>query len=320
MILPTLSGDIFWPRDGRISKRMLWLVLLLMGMVVVVALCWHSVFIVDETQSALLLSFGRQVREPIVEAGLYVKRPWQKVHIFDRRSRLLVLEPRPMITCNHEHVVIQPYTCWRVAAEGLDRYLKSAVDRTGAEAVLADLIWGSLDRELAEHALTDWIDLSADDTGNDPLPQTQLLNRVTHACRQEAYRQFGIELLDVRLYRVTRPEWMKADIYRRMIADRQRIADEMRQAGADKVTQMKSTARQSADQLITQAKTQADTIRLQAKAQADRILSNARALDPELMVLAETLDSYRSLLSSHATLVLSGDPELFGIPTASQPE
>lgn len=308
----TLPRHTGWIKDDWISRRVFVVIAILATAVIAVSLCWRSVFVVDETQTAMVLSFGRTSSEPIVEAGLHFKRPWQTVHTFDRRLQLLVLEPRQIGTGDHEPVVVQPYACWRIAPKATARFLQSALDRKRAETALADVIWNALDREFAKRTLTDWINTDSKNTSSDRLAQTQIMDDLALACRQELLRQFGIELLDVRLYRLMRPEWMKADIYRRMIADRQHAADQMRQSCTKQVQQMKSAARQEADALIAEAKTQASTIRMQAKTEVQRLLNKAEQMEPELMALSEKLESLRSLLNSNATLVLSGDPDIFG--------
>jgi len=320
MTLPTNPGHTYQPNGRWITRRIFLAFVLLVIAVIAAGICWQSVFVVDETQTALLLSFGRPVNETLVEAGLHLKRPWQTVHKFDCRVQLLVLEPRQLLTSDHEPVVVQPYACWRIAPERTNRYLQSALNRSSAEAFLADVIWSNLDREFAKRTLTGWFNPFGKDTSSGLPVQTQIMEGITRLCQQKALQQFGIELLDVRLYRLSRPEWMKEGIYRRMIADRQHIADKMRQNCAEQVKQMKSAARQEADELIYQAKARAQTIRMQTQTQSQRLLSDARQLEPELMALAEKLENYRSLLNNNATLVLSGDPDIFGTPTSPQTE
>jgi len=274
---------------------------------------------VDETQAALVLSFGRTARGPIVEAGLHLKRPWQSVRKFDRRLQLLMLGPREKLTGDHEPVVVQPYACWRIAPEAVELYLRSVVDRADAEDSLTDLIWSALDRELSTHALTDWVNTTGDHAAAGLLAQARIMDGVTRTCRPEARQRFGIELLGVHLRRLTRPERMKEDIYRLMIADRQRAAHRIRQASKARTAQIKATARQEADRLPAEAKRLAGMIRAQGRAEADRLWTEARRLDPELTALAEKLESYRRLLDDNATLVLAGDPDVFGVPPRPAP-
>jgi len=274
---------------------------------------------VDETQTALVLSFGRTARGPILEAGLHLKQPWQTVRQFDRRMRLLVIEPREKLTSDHEPVVVQPYACWRIATPELERYLRSVVDRADAETALTDLIWSAVDRELSTHALTDWVNTTGEHAPAGPLAQTRIMDGVARMCRQEARRRFGIDLLGVRLRRLTRPERMKDDIYRLMIADRKRAADRIHKASEARMAQIKTAARQETDRMLAEAENLASKIRAESKAQADRLWTEARRLDPELAALAERLESYRKLLEGNATLVLAGDPELFGVPARTAP-
>lgn len=307
------------PKKGRICRRILLLALFLAAVVIAVGLCWRSCFVVDETQVALVLSFGRQVRGPITEAGVHLKRPWQTVRQFDRRLQLLEFEPREKLVYDHEPVVVQPFACWRIAPEGVERYLKSVENRTGAESLLTDMIWSALDHELSTHALTDWVNTNGEHSPAGLHTQTQIMDEVACTCQQEARRYFGIELLDVRLRRLTRPEWMNEDIYRRMIADRKRTANRLRRASTARVTQIESSACQEVDRLLAEAKKQAREIHAQSKAQAEHLYSEAHRLDPELTALVEKLESYRRLLDGKAMLILSGDPDVFGVPNTTAP-
>lgn len=315
MILPQDTHRMSRPIDSSIRRLILRLALLLAALVIAASLCWHSLFVVDETQTALLLSFGRTVRGPIVEAGLHVKRPWQTVRKFDRRLHVLECEPREKRTYNNEPVVVQPYACWRIAPEDAELYLRAVGDRDGAEAALMNLIWGTLDRAVSTHTLTDWFHTIGQHASADWPAQTQIMDSVAHTCRQKARRCFGIELLAVRLRRLTRPEWMKEDIYKRMIVERKRTAEGIRQSSTTRATQIRTDARQEADRILAEARNQAKAIRVQSKRQADRLFSEARRFDPELTALAEKLNCYRELLDGKATLVLSGDPDLFGSPS-----
>lgn len=271
--------------------------LVLLALIAVPALvCWQSVFTVDETEVALVRSFGRPCRPPLTQAGLSFKWPWQKVQQLDRRVRHVVFEPREKLTRDHEPVVVQPYVCWKVAPDAAERFVRSATDDAAAEVLLADLVWCVLDRELADRPLTDWLNASGDrDPAVEP-PQVVIMAAVTRACQQRAYARFGLDVLDVQLLRFSRPERMKKDLARLMLAEQQRKSNQRCLAIETQRAQVSVQAGEQADRVLADAEEQARRIHLEGDRETQRIESEARRINPDLTDFLVGLDQCRLLI------------------------
>jgi len=274
----------------------------LAGLIVAIGLLawigWRSVFVLDESQVALVESFGAACGSPLGRAGLYPKWPWRTVQCFDRHTRLLEFEQREKLTCDHEPIVVQPYVCWRISLDALPQFARSVGDEFQAERCLTDLVWVVLDHRLAEHPLTDWLNPLGDTQPSCPPPQAVLMAEVTRSCQQEAYVRYGIDVLDVQLQLLTRPEWMKKDLARLMRADQQRRINQLR-ANADRQrAHLEADVRRQADQVLAEADVQASQIRAQGHREAQRIEADARHMHPELTDDLLRLEQYSRLLEA----------------------
>jgi len=282
--------------------------LALIAALVVVGL--RSMFVVDETQVALVASFGRTCRPALTQAGLSFKWPWQKVRQADRRVRHVVFEPREKLTRDHEPVVVQPYVCWKVASDIAERFIRSAGDDAAAEVLLVDLVWSVLDRELADRPLTDWLNASGDrDPAAEP-PQAAIMAAVTRACQQRACERFGLDVLDVQLLRFSRPERMKKDLARLMLAEQQRESDRRCLTIETQRAQVSVQAGGQADRVLADAEEQARRIRLESEREAQRIEADARRIDPDLTDYLVELDRCRLLIENGLP---ASQPALWGL-------
>jgi membrane protease subunit HflC len=213
---------------------------------------------------------------------LYSQWPWRTVRRFDRRTRLLTFEKREKLTRDREPIVVQPYACWRISLDALPQFARSAGDEARAERYLTDLVWDVLDRRLAEHPLIDWLNPVGDTQPSCPPPQATVMAQVTRTCQQEAYLRFGLDVLDVQLQLLTRPERMKKDLVRLMRVNQQRGIDRL-QADADlQRARLEADVRRRADQVLAGADAQASQIRSQGDREAQMIEADARRLSPEL--------------------------------------
>ena len=120
----------------RPSVRGRRLLCLVAGVALAALVGWRSGFIVDETQVAVVRSFGRACKPPIAQAGLCIRLPWQTVRHVDRRVRILPLDAREKLTRDRESVVVQPRVCWRVSSEAAESFLRSVGDEASAINVM----------------------------------------------------------------------------------------------------------------------------------------------------------------------------------------
>ena len=163
-----------------------------------------------------------------------------------------------------------------------------------------------------------------DDTGNpvedeDGLPlfegrdtRTQILDEVLEGVRQEVRdREFGIEIIDVRLKRADFPESVTPSIFTRMRAERNRIATKFRAEGEEEDLKIRAVANRNRDIILAEADRESNRVRGEGEAEAIRILAEALNEDPDFFAFRRSLLAYQAMLNQNDTVVLGADSPLF---------
>jgi len=141
--------------------------------------------------------------------------------------------------------------------------------------------------------------------------RTDILGEIRARCAQRTEASFGIELVDVRLKRISLPEQNKQSVFRRMRAERDRIARKYRAEGEEEAMKIKAAADRERSQLLAEAERDAALRRGAAAKEAIRIYAVAHGKDPEFYRFLRSLEAYRAILDRDTTLVLSSDSALF---------
>jgi modulator of FtsH protease HflC len=279
---------------------------LLLALVCLVALVMTTLVAVDETEYAVVTSFGQVVSVHGIEpgtAGLHFKRPWQSVVRVDRRLRVFDPPVREVITGDKRSLEVASYLVYRVAdpiqfvrASGsLDQAEARMSER--ASAALSDAIGR---RDLATLATTQPGRWALDDLTRETVAQ------VAPAAR----RELGIELLDLGLRRFNHPLEVRPAIFELIRSERRQVAAKLRAEGEAQYTTITSQADRMRDAVLSQAEAEAERIRGQAQAESTRILNEAHSRDPKFYELLRTLESYGSILDPKTTIVLSSSSPL----------
>jgi membrane protease subunit HflC len=282
-----------------------WIVppLALLGLVVLIL---TALVAVDETEYAVVTSFGRVAAVHGTEpggAGLHFKLPWQSVVRVDRRLRVFDPPAREVITGDKRNLEVASYVVYRVA-DPL-RFLRGSGSLDQAEARLNERVSAALSdaigrRDLATLATTEPGRWAVDD-----------LTRETVAAVVPAARsELGIEVLDLGLRRFNHPLEVRPAIFELIRSERRQVAAKLRAEGEARYTTITSEADRMRDAILAQAEAEAERIRGQAQAESTRILNEAHARDPRFYELLRTLESYRSILDSRTTIVLSSSSPL----------
>jgi membrane protease subunit HflC len=271
----------------------------------------RSVFVVDESELALVVSFGRVV-DTVTKPGLNAKWPWHSVRRFDGRMHLLDPEPRETLTGDPKNIVVDPFAVWRIEPDRLADFVRTVRDTENADRRLAEVIWHALTVELSGLALTELVNEDASKLRLEPM-----LDATRSTC-MTVVADFGIRLIDVRLKRITRPEGTKDAVYREMIAERAKEANFLRKEGERRAIEIRAKAREEADKIVAQAEGEAQVVRGRGEAEATRTYGEAHAQDPEFFLLQQLLETYREIIDTETTLVLSGDSDLLRLLTAGR--
>jgi modulator of FtsH protease HflC len=276
-------------------------ILIGLGAIAAVALVvlLSAMFTVHQTQQALVLQFGNPKRV-VQEPGLHFKLPFvQNVIYIDRRVLDYDPDVQEVILGDARRLVVDSFTRYRIT-DPL-RFFQSV----GSEAVLRGRIDTILDASLRK-ALGDvplFTILSED--------RITLMNQIRDEANAEA-RQFGIDVVDVRIKRADLPAENNQAIYRRMQTEREREAKELRAQGAELAQRIRSRADRERRVIIAEAQKEAQIIRGEGDAEAVRIFAEAFGQDVEFFSFYRSMEAYReALIDTNTSFVLSPDGEFF---------
>ena len=277
------------------SKKIIIAIVLLIVIVVVLA---GAMFTVDETEQAIITQLGKYVRT-ITKPGLHFKVPLlQNVHRFEDRVLEYDAAAAKIITSDKKHLVIDNYARWRIV-DPLKLY-QTVRNEFGGQARLDDIVFSEIREELARHTLTEVVSVNRE----------AIMEKVHKQCDQKA-REYGIEVLDVRIKRADLPPEVAHSVYNRMKAERQRIAKKYRSEGDEEAVKIRATTDKEKTILLAESYRQAEKLKGEGDAEAIKIYAQAFEKDPEFYSFVRTLEAYQKSLRKGTTIVLPGDSEFF---------
>ena len=266
--------------------------------IVIVIVLSGSVFTVDETEQAIVTRLGKYVRT-VSEPGLSFKVPFvEKVHKFEDRVLEYDAAAAPIITSDKKHLVIDNYARWRIV-DPLKLY-QTVRDESGAQARLDDIVFSEIREELARHTLTEIVSVNRE----------AIMEKVHKQCDNKA-REYGIEVMDVRIKRADLPGEVAHSVYARMKAERQRIAKKYRSEGEEEAVKIRAQTDKEKTILLAESYRIAEKLKGEGDAEAIKIYAEAFEKDPEFYAFVRTLKAYEKSLKRDTTIVLPSDSELF---------
>ncbi|MCL0099381.1 protease modulator HflC [Dehalococcoidia bacterium] len=256
-------------------------------------------FVVDETQLALVTRFGAPQLPTKNKPGIYTKTPFvEKVTYFEKRLLLFDAPPEDLLTSDKKRLRIDVYARGRIT-DPL-KFFETVITQDRARSRSIDIIASELRSEIALDPQSDIIKTTRED----------IMNRVRDRVIPQL-AEFGIEVVDVRIKRADFPDEIADSIYARMRAERVRIANRERAEGQEVDLEKRATVDRMAIEITSSAQKEADIIKGVAEADAVRIFAEALEQDPEFYTFQRTLEAYKKFLTQNATVVLPAGSELF---------
>jgi len=267
-------------------------------LVVIVIVLASSLFTVDETEQAIITQRGKYVRT-VTEPGLNFKVPFlQTVHKFEDRVLEYDAKAAKIITSDKKHIVIDNYARWKIV-DPLKLY-QTVRDVFGGQGRLDDIVFSEIREELARHTLTEIVSVNRE----------AIMEKVHKQCDTKA-REYGIEVMDVRIKRADLPGEVAHSVYARMKAERQRIAKQYRSEGEEEAVKIRATTDKERTILLAESYRQSEKLRGDGDAEAIKIYAEAFEKDPEFFAFVRTLEAYKKSLGRDTTIVLPSDSEFF---------
>jgi membrane protease subunit HflC len=310
------------------TRIVLFVVLAVVGVLGLIAIV-DAAYSVDEGEQVVVLQFGRPIGDPVTEPGLHFKTPFvQEVRRFEKRRLAWDGDPNQIPTRGREFISVDTTARWRVV-DAL-QFMKSVQDESGAQSRLDDVIDSVVRDKISSTDLVeivrskDW-KITQEDLdrivvtereGAEQLTKPVEVGRelLTRAILEEAKKvmpQYGIELVDVRIKRLNYIPSVQKQVFDRMIAERQRIAEEFRSEGEGEAARIRGQTALQLASIRSEAKREAEVVRGQADAEATRVYAAAFGADPEFYEFSRSLDAYAKSLDQRVTLILDAEGELF---------
>ena len=248
----------------------------------------NALFIVDQTEQALVLQFG-EPRRVIRTPGLWAKRPFlEDVKRYD--NRLLDFEPPPeeVIVSDQKRLVVDTYTRYRITDSLL--FYQTVNTEAAVRARLSAMVNGSLRRVLGN------VTLSALLSHERPAIMGQIRDEVA-----EQGKSFGIQVVDVRIRRADLPEENSQAIFARMVSERQQQAAQYRGEGAEAAQTVRANADRERTIIVAEAQRSAQRVRGDGDAESIRIYADAFGQDKEFFAFYRSMQAYRDALNGRST-------------------
>jgi modulator of FtsH protease HflC len=271
--------------------------LTLVGILIVLLIIGGSpFFIVDVTQTAIVVQLGKPVRT-VIEPGLQFKIPFvQNVIYFDKRLLDYDTTSQDVITQDKKTILIDNFAKWRIK-DPLKVY-EAFQTQQAALGRLDDIIYSELRVELGKHDLAEIVSTA----------RSKIMETVTTRANEKA-SPYGIEVDDVRIKRADLPEQNEKAVFTRMEAEREREAKRYRSEGAEEAQKIRSEAEKDREIILAEAYKTSQTAMGEGDAKAFRIYVNAYQKDVQFFEFMRTMDAYKKALDKETILVLSPDSE-----------
>ncbi len=279
--------------------------ILITAIVIVVVLLLNTLYVVPQTQQALVLRFGDAQRVinaanmPGARPGLYVKAPFlENVVMFDRRNLGLNLAEQTIIAADQEQLVVDAYMRWRIV-DPL-RFYQAVQNEGAAESRLEALMTGALRRVLGSAPSNDIV------SGR----RGQLMVAIRDEMNREA-RQWGVVIVDVRIRQADLPPETAERVYERMRTERQQFAAEIRARGDEEAAKIRADADRQVSVTLGEGREQSERIRGEGEGRRAALFSQAYGRDPEFAGFYRSLQAYEKAIPKGTQMVIPPDGEFF---------
>ncbi len=271
------------------------------GLVVVVLVVLSmSAFIVDERELAIKFRLG-QIAETEYAPGLHFQIPIvNNIRKFDKRIQTLDADPERYLTAEKKNVQVDSFVKWRIV--DIETFFKSVGgDFWVANQRLSQVVKDGLRGEFGKRSVQEVISGERD----------EIMAAITESAGIQA-KAFGIEVVDVRIKRVDLPQEVSNSVFRRMEAERDRIAKEFRSEGSEAAERIRAEADRQRTVIIAEANQKAEKMRGEGDAKATETYADAYNRDPEFYAFYRSLGAYENTFNSRDDLlVVEPDSEFF---------
>ena len=308
------------------------LISIIVVLIIAIPLASNVLYTVREGEQVVITQFGESIKTTN-EAGLKIKTPFiQKVQRMEKRILEWDGAPNEITTKDKRFIWLDTTARWRIinalafyekfrggnpetlAQSRLDDIIDSAARDLVTGQLLIEVVRNSdriLDLNLGE--------LDQDEGSDDSEPlesisvgRDKIANMILEKAQQSTPQDWGIELIDVRIKRINYVETVRRQVFARMISERDRIAAKYRSEGQGEAADIMGQKQKELERIQSEAYKTAEQLKGDADAQAIQIYAQSHGKDPEFYAFLQTLETYRTTISSNTKLILTTDSDLYG--------
>ena len=288
----------------------------------IVLLLDQATYTVSETEQVIITQFGDPVGDPVTSPGLHFKVPFiQRINVFDNRFLEWDGNPNQVPTRDRRFILVDTYARWRITDPLL--FFQRLRDERGAQSRLDDILDGETRNAVAQHNLIELVrstNRNEADVQIESEEEAVILERLDRG-RQEITREIletaagrtadlGIELLDLRLKRINYVAEVQQDVFARMIAERQRVAEEFRSEGQGEAARIDGERERELAQIQSEAYRIAEELRGKADATATAVYAEAYNLDADFYAFTKSMETYEQTMDGETVFILDTDSDL----------
>tara|TARA_Y100000590_G_C15599786_1_gene969555 strand:- start:138 stop:1073 length:936 start_codon:yes stop_codon:yes gene_type:complete len=285
---------------------------------------FNSIYIINETEQAVVTQFGKPVGGAITEAGIHFKAPIiQTVIKFDKRILEWDGAANEIPTLDNKYIFIDAFARWKIS-DALQFY-KSAKNEVLAQSLLDDILDGAVRDEIANRSMVEiirstdrsmWIpdvesssmNIAEEEIISIQGARLEIVNSIFTSVKNRLIDlNMGIEILDVHLKRINYNQTVQEQVFNRMISGQNQIAEKYRAQGQGKKQEILGMQVQRKKEIISGANLEAQKIIGKADAKVTNIYANAYGKSPDFYKFIKTLETYKNTIDSTTQFILSTD-------------
>ncbi|WP_143959369.1 protease modulator HflC [Litoribacter populi] len=298
-----------------------WIVLTVAGLIVLTS----SIYILDETQQAIVTQFGKPVGQPRTSPGLHFKTPFvHKVQFFDKRFLEWDGDRNQVPTKDKKFIFVDTYARWEIT-DPLQFFIRLRDERS-AQSRLDDILDGETRNAIASHELLDLVRSTnrEPEVTEDFMEEIEILEDIGVGRGQietiilekanQRTTDLGVRILDFRFKRMNYVDEVRDRVYDRMISERNRIADQFRSEGQGEARKIEGNKERDLAKIQSEAFREAEEIKGRADAEATNIYASAynkNRQSVELYKFLRTMESFEKSMDDKTSLIISTDSEFF---------
>jgi len=253
----------------------------------------NTIYVISEVERGVKTRFG-EIIEVDISPGLHVKMPFvDVVRRFDARILTVDAEPASFFTIEKKRLIVDSYAKWKIA--NVETYYKATngVERTAANR-LAKRVNDGLRNQFGSRTLREVVSGERD----------LLMKNITEDLNSSVREELGIEIVDIRVKRIDLPSEVSNQVFRRMTAERDKEAQELRSTGKEKAERIRASADRERTIELANAYRDSEELRGEGDAKAASVYADAYQQDPEFYAFMRSLNAYKSAFSNKGDILL----------------